>query len=130
MDLSTPLGSLKGIGPSRAATLEAKGLVTVEDLLEELFGEIRDEFDVVTPELNRVSENEWVVSGAIELHKLIEVIGNGHLLPERGEQTLSSLVLRRLKRVPRAGDKFQLGDFNAVVERVRGATVELVRLSR
>jgi magnesium and cobalt exporter, CNNM family len=108
-----------------------QGLVTLEDLLEELFGEIRDEFDFEGPELSHVAENEWLVSGAIDVGRLRETLGNGHLPPpEGGEQTLSTLVLRRLGRVPRAGEKFAFGDFEAEVERVRGATVELVRLRR
>jgi len=107
-----------------------QGLVTVEDLLEELFGEIRDEFDFEGPELSTVGDNEWLASGAIEISKLGKEIGAG-LPPTRGgEQTLSSLVLRLLKRVPRRGDRFRLGDLDATVERVRGATVEVVRLKR
>jgi putative hemolysin len=106
-----------------------QGLVTLEDLLEELFGEIRDEFDFEGPELSPAGDNEWLVSGAIELRKLKEKLGDASL-PAEGEQTLSALVLRRLKRVPRRGDRFRLGDLEATVERVRGATVEAVRLKR
>jgi CBS domain containing-hemolysin-like protein len=40
------------------------------------------------------------------------------------------VMLRQLKRVPRLGEKFRFGDFEAAVERVHGATIELVRLSR
>ncbi len=107
-----------------------QGLVTLEDLLEELFGEIRDEFDFEGPELSQVADNEWLASGAIELRRLKEAIGDGNLPRADGDQTLSSLVLRRLKRVPRRGDTFRLGDLDGAVERVRGATVELVRLKR
>jgi len=106
------------------------GLITLEDLLEELFGEIRDEFDEEGPELLPVGPGEWLASGAIELSRLREAIGDGNSIPLAGSQTLSSLVLRQLKRVPRRGEKFRLGDFEAAVERVRGATVELVRLRR
>jgi putative hemolysin len=108
------------------------GLITLEDLLEELFGEIRDEFDEEGPELTPVGPNEWLASGGIELNRLREAVGdgNGNALPSTASRTLNSLVLRQLKRVPRLGEKFKLGDFNADVERVRGATVELVRLRR
>jgi magnesium and cobalt exporter, CNNM family len=106
------------------------GLVTLEDLLEELFGEIRDEFDFEGPEVSRVADDEWLVSGAVELRRLREAMGVGTLPSTDGEHTLSSLVLRQLRRVPRRGEKFRLGDFEAEVERVRGATVELVRLRR
>jgi putative hemolysin len=105
------------------------GLVTLEDVLEELFGEIRDEFDLEGPELTRVSEGEWLVSGGIDIKRLRDELGNG-LRIAGSARTLSSLILRSLGRVPRAGEAVKVGDFDAIVERVRGATVEQVRLRR
>jgi magnesium and cobalt exporter, CNNM family len=106
------------------------GLITLEDLLEELFGEIRDEFDFEGPEVTRVGRGEWLVSGTAELDKLKEALGDGNLLSSNGPQTLGSFLLRRLGRVPRPGEKFRLGKLEAAVEKVSGATVELVRLKR
>ena len=107
------------------------GLVTLEDLLEELFGEIRDEFDMEVPELTKISDDEWVASGAIALDRLAEALAPARVIEVYGGgKTLSSLILRRLGRVPRAGEKLRLGEFEATVERVRGAAVELVRLHR
>jgi putative hemolysin len=106
------------------------GLITLEDLLEELFGEIRDEFDYEGPEFTEVGPGEWLVSGAIQIDRLREALGNGKSIGANGPHTLSSVVLRRLGRVPRPGEKFRLGDFDAAVERVRGANVELVRLTQ
>lgn len=108
------------------------GLVTLEDVLEELFGEIRDEFDLDVPDLTKVSDHEWVASGAIALGKLAEAVKPAELVEVSGGggKTLSSLILRRLGRVPRAGEKLRLGDFEATVERVRGAAIELVRLTQ
>jgi len=106
------------------------GLITLEDLLEELFGEIRDEFDYEGPEFTEVGAGEWLVSGAIQIDRLREALGDGKSIGANGPHTLSSVVLRRLGRVPRPGEKFRLGDFEAAVERVRGATVELVRLKQ
>ncbi|MGH7842557.1 MAG: hemolysin family protein [Candidatus Binataceae bacterium] len=106
------------------------GLITLEDLLEELFGEIRDEFDYDGPELMPAGPGEWLAAGAIDLARLRAALGDQGSLAAAGPQTLNGLVLRQLKRVPRRGEDFQLGDFHARVERVRGATVELVRLRR
>ena len=107
------------------------GLVTLEDLLEELFGEIHDEFESEIPELTKISDHEWLASGAIALGKLADVLAPSRIIEVYGGgKTLTSLILRRLGRVPRAGEKLRLGEFDATIERVRGATVELVRLHR
>jgi CBS domain containing-hemolysin-like protein len=106
------------------------GLITLEDVLEELFGEIRDEFDYEGPEIMPAGPGQWLVSGAVDVARLRETLGDAEPFISGGSQTLSGLVLRHLKRVPRAGEKFRLGAYEASVERVRGATVELVRLKR
>jgi putative hemolysin len=105
------------------------GLVTLEDVLEELFGEIRDEFDLEGPEFTKVGDREWLVSGGIDIKRLRDEVGDG-FLNSGTARTLSSLILRTLRRVPRAGESVKLGDFEATAERVRGATVEQVRLRR
>ncbi|MFZ0659743.1 MAG: hemolysin family protein [Candidatus Binataceae bacterium] len=107
------------------------GLVTLEDLLEELFGELRDEFDSEVPELEKISDHEWLASGAIEVKKLnLALNANPPIEARGGGPTLSAVLLRRLGRVPPAGETLRLGSFEARVERVRGATVEQVRLTR
>jgi putative hemolysin len=107
------------------------GLVTLEDLLEELFGELRDEFDVEGSELEKISDREWLASGAIDVRQLAAALGPDFKLDvPGGGRTLSSQMLRRLGRVPPIGEKLKLGQFEAAVERVRGATVEQVRLTR
>ena len=108
-----------------------QGLVTLEDMLEELFGEIRDEFELEIPEVTTVSNDEWLVSGAIGLARFVETLGlkNG-LADDRGSRTLSSYLLRRLGRVPRSGERLSIDAMELEVERVRGATIELVRVRR
>jgi putative hemolysin len=107
------------------------GLVTLEDLLEELFGELRDEFEFEGPELREIGEREWLAAGTIRLGRLIQALHDGNSFAARGhERTLSSLVLRRLGRIPQPGEYLRLGNFEAEIKKVRGATVELVRLRR
>lgn len=107
------------------------GLVSLEDLLEELFGELKDEFDIEVPEMTPLPGGGWIVAGSIELRRLGEVLGT-HRLPigDSAEPTLNRLVLRKLGRVPRAGERFQLGSFEVTVEKVRGASVELMTFKR
>jgi len=110
---------------------DLRGVVSLEDLLEELFGEIKDEFDTEGPEFAKSGDNEWLVSGGIELARLQEALGRDQLPKTDGhERTLNRLLLRRLRRVPWPGEKLELGAYHATIERVRGAHIELVRLSR
>jgi putative hemolysin len=106
------------------------GLLTLEDLLEELFGEISDEFDYEGPELMPLGPGEWLASGTIAIERLREAVDDGIALPAAPAETLGSFVLSRLRRVPRRGERFKLGNIDAAVERVRGASIELVRLKR
>lgn len=107
------------------------GLVTLEDLLEELFGELRDEFELEGPELSEAGAGEWLAAGTISLGRLAQALdGADSFVPRGHERTLSALVLRRLGRIPKPGEHLRLGGFEADIEKVRGATVELVRLKR
>ncbi|MGD0074965.1 MAG: hemolysin family protein [Candidatus Binataceae bacterium] len=105
------------------------GVLSLEDMLEELFGEISDEFDIETPELTRESDGSWLAAGAIEFDKLREALGRERLPAPDGKATLSRWILRSLGRVPRPGERLRLGEFDAAIEKVRGASVELVRLT-
>lgn len=107
------------------------GLVTLEDLLEELFGELRDEFEFEGPELSKTGDGAWLAAGTISLGRLAQALGGADSFAARGhERTLSALVLRRLGRVPQPGEHLRLGGFEVDIEKVRGATVELMRLRR
>ena len=106
------------------------GLVTLEDLLEELFGEIRDEFDSEGPELAKIGDRRMAGVGRDRGDRKLALRSAPvrDLEARGGAHTLSSLILRRLGRVPRAGEKLRSAISRPRVERVRGATVEQVRL--
>jgi putative hemolysin len=105
------------------------GLVTFEDLLEELFGDIRDEFDPESPQMAPFASGEMLVSGSINLDRLNQFLQSRGLRPIDGSgPTLGALIAQQLGRAPRRGERLRLGDLAAVVERTRGTTVEVVRL--
>src|SRR5258708_8604169 len=106
-------------------------VVTLEALLEELFCEIRDEFDSEVPDLTRISEDEWAASGAVGLGKLADALAPARVIEVYGGgKTLSSLILRRLGRVPRSGEKLKLGEFEATVDPLRAPPLDLLNLHR
>lgn len=104
------------------------GLVTLENILEELVGQIQDEFDQEKPLLVRQDERTWQIEGQLALHELEDLIGEP--LGEEGITTVSGYVTRRLGGFPKAGDTLALGGFELRVETLDGPRVERLRLSR
>ena len=102
------------------------GLVTLEDLLEELVGEITDEFDDDTPDLERLADGEVMVVGTYNLGDLNEELDLD--LPEGNWDSVGGLVFGMLGRVPVPGDVVDVAGARLVVERVDGRRVARVRV--
>jgi CBS domain containing-hemolysin-like protein len=104
------------------------GILTLEDVLEEIVGEIDDEYDRPEPELTVGSEpGSWLLSGALHPDEVYDACG--FEIPEGDYETLAGFVLARLGRIPdRSGDVFEFDgwQFGVVeLERRRVATVEV-----
>jgi CBS domain containing-hemolysin-like protein len=104
------------------------GMVTLENILEELVGQIQDEFDQEKPLLVRVSETTWDVAGALPLHELEELVGAP--LREEGVTTTSGWVTHRLGGFPKPGEVLAVGDYNLRVEEMEGTRVGRLKLTR
>jgi CBS domain containing-hemolysin-like protein len=104
------------------------GMVTLENLLEELVGQIQDEFDQEKPLLSRKDERTWELDGALPLHQLAELIGEP--LYEEGITTTSGWITHRVGGFPKVGDVLVLDRCELRVEEVDGTRVTRIRLSR
>ena len=96
---------------------EVSGIVTMEDLLEEIVGNIYDEYDdQEQPEIRKLSENKWKVSGNIDIEDLLEEIPLP-VEPNDAYDTLGGLVLYMLGSVPKDGTRFrlELGGYSLLV---------------
>jgi CBS domain containing-hemolysin-like protein len=102
------------------------GLVTIEDLLEEIVGEIVDEYDDEEPMVTKISESEFLVDARLAIDELEELIGVE--LPGDEWDTVGGLVLGLAGRVPREGESFDLAEHVLTAERVQGRRVARVRL--
>ncbi|HKG94086.1 MAG TPA: hemolysin family protein [Gemmatimonadaceae bacterium] len=104
------------------------GLVTIEDILEEIVGEIRDEYDVEEPEVESEAGRRYWVSARLTLDELSELLG--HPFESEDVSTVGGLVYAQLGRVPRAGEQLTMQGFRVVVERVRRRRIERVYFER
>jgi CBS domain containing-hemolysin-like protein len=102
------------------------GLVTLENILEELVGQIQDEFDHEAPLLTRLSETTWEVSGALPLHELAELVGEP--LQAEGVTTASGWMTQRLGGFPKVGDTLSVGACELRVEEMDGPRVARLRV--
>lgn len=104
------------------------GLVTLENIMEELVGQIQDEFDQEKPLMTRASETSWDVAGALPLHELAELVGN--TLSAEGVTTTSGWVTHKLGGFPKAGDTVNVGSCELRVEEMEGTRVARLRVTR
>jgi len=104
------------------------GMVTIENILEELVGQIQDEFDQEKPLIQKLGDQVWDLDGALPLHDLSDLVGEP--LQEEGISTTSGFVTHRLGGFPKVGDRISLHGFELCVEELDGMRVSRLRLER
>ena len=105
-----------------------EGIITLEDILEELVGEIWDEHDEATEDFHKQSDGSWIVLGSASVDDLYEMLG----LPEDEDidsNTVNGLVQEKTCHLPKVGDRFTLGSYDGVVTRTAKRRVTEVRLT-
>ncbi len=102
------------------------GLVTLEDLIEELVGEIVDEYDVEEPPVERLEDGGVVVAGRMPIDDAVDLLGAP--LPEGGWDSVGGLLLDVAGRVPSQGESVAVNGFRLVAERVQGRRIARVRI--
>jgi CBS domain containing-hemolysin-like protein len=102
------------------------GIVTMEDLLEEIFGEIKDEYDTEEFEEKKLSSDEFIFSGRLEL----DYLNNKYELdlPESESETLSGYIINQHETIPRAKERIIIGDYEFEILNVSDTRIEMVRL--
>lgn len=102
------------------------GIITLEDLLEEIFGDIRDEYDTEELTEQRISDNEFVFSGRLEIDYL-----NAQYdlrLPARGSETLSGFIIAHHESIPKNRQRIIIDPFEFEILQVSATRIETIRM--
>lgn len=102
------------------------GLITLEDIMEEIIGEIRDEYDKEETQVTKLTENSYLVLGKISVDDVNELL-NAKLPVSEGEfETLGGLVLNYAGHIPKEGYSFQLENYKFTVKEVSNKRIKKV----
>ncbi|MGH8980667.1 MAG: hemolysin family protein, partial [Acidimicrobiales bacterium] len=104
------------------------GLVTLEDLIEELVGEIVDEYDVEEPVVETLPDGSVVVTGRMAIDDVDDLLGTE--LPQEGWDTVGGLMLAVGGHVPHEGESVEVDGVRLVAQRVQGRRINRVRIER
>jgi len=103
------------------------GLVTVEDLVEEIVGELHDEFDRGESEIRKISDTEYYMDAGIDIDDITQTIG----IPFEGEgfDTIGGFVLHQLGKIPSPGDEFSYNGLNIQVISTLGRRLKSLKIT-
>ena len=103
------------------------GIVTLEDLVEEIFGEIEDEHDMKSHVAKKVSDNEYLLSGRMEIDTLNEMFGLD--LPESDDYVIiAGFILHFYQKFPKLNETVQIDKYSFKIIKVTATKIELVRM--
>ena len=103
------------------------GVITIEDIVEEVVGEIADEFDPDNKYLTRLSDREWLVDGRFSIDDARDL---GWPIEDSEEyETVAGFILELADSVPSPGDSFDVEGYNFLVQSMRGRRIALLRVT-
>ncbi|MCA9733162.1 HlyC/CorC family transporter [candidate division KSB1 bacterium] len=102
------------------------GLLTMEDIFEEIFGKIEDEHDEPADFIEKINDNEYRVRGRVEVSEINEYLN--FRLPLGDYDTIAGLVISLMGKVPNVGEQLELAEYRIIVTRATRKSVSMVRI--
>jgi putative hemolysin len=104
------------------------GLVTLEDIIEEIVGDIRDEHDRETPYYKKIKDHEYLINPTIGIHEVEELTGISLTREDVDYDTLGGFLFTHFGKIPEKGQKYNYLGLEFIIERVRNQRITRVRL--
>lgn len=104
------------------------GILTVEDLIEELFGEIRDEYDDVNEKIaKKVDVHSYLLSGKVEIDYLNEEMD--FRIPEGDYETIAGYITYKIGRIPKKGESFKMNNYTILILKSDNTKIDMIKLT-
>ena len=104
------------------------GIVTLDNVLEEIVGDIQDEFDTEKPEMRKVAQNEFSVDGSLGIYELNEMLGLE--LESADVSTVGGYVTQLIGHLPHTGEKARIEDYDVTITKADGRRVQEIHFKR
>jgi len=105
------------------------GIITLEDIIEEIFGEIEDEHDTIELKERQINENEYVFSGRLEIDYINDNY-NIELPESEGYETLAGYIIDHCENIPKLNNRVSIGDYQFRMLKVSQTKIELVQVKK
>ncbi len=105
------------------------GLITLEDVLEEIVGEISDETDKVESRIVKAKKDEWLVLGKTEIEEVNDTLGM-NIPDSMAYDTFSGFILDKIGRIPALNERIELANYEVIVTKVEGTRIREYRVKR
>lgn len=106
----------------------AVGIVTIEDIIEEIFGEIHDEYDRVAEQYKRLPDGSYLIDARMEIEAANERLGLA--IPQGDYETFGGFITNIVERIPKKGEVFIVGDYKLSIEESTDRSITKVRAQR
>jgi len=103
------------------------GLVTMEDIIEELFGEIKDEYDIEEDICRKIASDTYLISGKVEIDYINEKYSLN--IPTGDYETIAGFITSKLGRIPLQGENVTIENFNFLIARATNIKIDLLKLT-
>lgn len=104
------------------------GIITMEDILEEIVGDILDEYDIDSEEIKQISENKYIINGRMTVNDFCDYFNIEEFDEDDDYDTVAGLVFDIAGEVPKIGDEFTWNNFKFIIKRLENRRIDLMEV--